>query len=138
MTRPFASVSGLVLSVVLGFSVTACSESAPATPPAAPPTAAPAPAPPAPTTPVPAGKVASGTIKELQAGDVACYVTLDPGNGQTVNEMAGFEICEKQDLIGKKVSLTWQEANVLAAECQGNVDCGKSDKVWLIGAVKVQ
>ena len=58
--------------------------------------------------------------------------------GEQVSEMAGFEICEKPELIGRKVSLTWKEANVLAAECQGNVDCGKSDKVWQIASVKTQ
>lgn len=124
-----------VLPVVLMVAASACSKDTPANPaptPAAPSAAAPA------TPPPPPGKVAAGTIKSLQAGDVACYVTLETDKGEQVNEMAGFEVCEKPDLIGKKVSLTWEEANVLAAECQGNVDCGKSDKVWLIASVKTQ
>jgi hypothetical protein len=116
----------------------ACGNQPPADPQQPLPPQAAAPTPPPATPALPPGKVASGTIKELQAGDVACYVTLETSTGEVANEMAGFEICEKRDLIGKKVALTWEEANVLAAECQGDVDCGKSDKVWLIGAVKVQ
>jgi hypothetical protein len=123
--------------VFLAVALAACGNEPPATPQPPVPQQSAVPSPPSTPAP-PAGKVASGTIKELQAGDVACYVTLETSTGELANEMAGFEICEKRDLIGKKVALTWEEANVLAAECQGNVDCGKSDRVWLIGAVKVQ
>lgn len=86
----------------------------------------------------PPGKIASGTITELVAGDAACYVTLKPDTGDAVTEMAEFEICEKPELVGTKVQLTWKQGEVLAAECQGDVDCGKTDKVWLISAVKAQ
>lgn len=121
-----------LLLLTLALAVSACAQESPIDPP---------PAPTAPKTEAPApppGKVAGGTIRGLQSGDVACYVTLGTDKGEQVSEMAGFEICEKQDLVGKKVSLTWEEANVMAAECQGDVDCGKSEKVWLIASVKTQ
>ncbi|GMV21065.1 MAG: hypothetical protein AMXMBFR57_10140 [Acidimicrobiia bacterium] len=111
---------------------TACDETASPSPTPTPsPTAAPAAAP-------PPGKVAGGIITELVSGDTACYVTLKPETGDPVTEMADFEICEKKELVGKRVTLTWEEGNVLAAECQGDVDCGKSEKVWLINKVQTQ
>ncbi len=119
--------------LVFAFTVvtaSACGDQAsqpPAATPAATPTAAP-----------PPGKPASATVTELVAGDAACYVTLKPDTGEAVTEMAEFEICEKTELVGRKVDLTWKQGEVLAAECQGDVDCGKTDKVWLITAVKVR
>lgn len=121
----------LVLSLALG-SFAACGDGAP---PAATPTPAPAAAPAAAPPP---GKMAAGVVTELVAGDVACYVTIKPETGEAATEMAEFEICGKTELVGKKVALTWKQGEVLAAECQGDVDCGKTDKVWLISAVKAQ
>ncbi len=127
MQRP----SRWLLLVCLLIPLSSCDEANAPEPPVAAPPAAPAPT-------APPGKLASGTVTELQAGDVACYITLKPDQGDPVHEMADFDICEQTSLVGRKVSLTWEEANVLAAECQGDVDCGKSDKVWLISAVKIQ
>lgn len=80
-------------------------------------------------------KHTSGRITELTAGDVACYVSFEPGNGETVNEMAEFEICERTDLIGREVRFAYTIGNVIADECEGNPDCGKSQQVALIHEV---
>jgi uncharacterized protein YecT (DUF1311 family) len=74
-----------------------------------------------------------GTIRELVGGDRACYVTLTDDNGERFDELAGFELCDRgRDLLGRRVRLRYVIANVLAASCQGDMDCGKSDTVVLI------
>lgn len=76
------------------------------------------------------------TIQRLNAGDRACYVELTAANGETSTEFADFEICE-QDLVGKRVRLTYESGNILAESCQGNPDCGQSETVMLITQVEV-
>jgi hypothetical protein len=78
-----------------------------------------------------------GVVTELQAGDVACYLTLKDDKGAVFHEMGDFEICEKSSLIGKRVTLTYKMGNVMADECQGNPDCMKTRRVPLVTAVKV-
>ncbi len=72
------------------------------------------------------------TITELQAGDVACYVTLTDAAGATRNEMANFEICEQTSLVGTPVTIRTEMGNVMAASCQGDPDCPDSESVRLI------
>ncbi len=74
----------------------------------------------------------TATLKSMQSGDTACYVDLIDSSGQAYQSMAGFEICEQRHLLGKKVDLFYQKENVLAASCNGDMDCGRSDTVWLI------
>ena len=82
-------------------------------------------------------KFASGLVTGAEAGDVACYLTLEDADGEPFTEMAAFEICEQQAaLVGHRVALSYAMENVLAAECQGDVDCGKSDRVALVTSVK--
>lgn len=72
-----------------------------------------------------------GRLISLQAGDVACYAEVEIA-GEVQSLMAGFDICEQEALVGKAVRMAWTEANVLAADCEGDVDCGRSDTVQLI------
>ncbi len=85
----------------------------------------------------PAGPVV--TLKGLENGDRACYVVFDGPDGEQSQE-GSFDLCAggAQDataLIGKRITFTTEKANVLAAECQGDVDCGKSDQVDLINTI---
>lgn len=83
-------------------------------------------------------KFASGLVTGVEAGDVACYLTLEDADGESFTEMAAFEICEQQEqLVGHQVALSYAMENVLAAECQGDVDCGKSDRVALVTSAKL-
>ncbi len=83
-------------------------------------------------------KFASGLVTGAEAGDVACYLTLEDDDGEPFTEMAAFEICEQQaQLVGQRVALSYTLENVLAAECQGDVDCGKSDRVALVTSAKL-
>lgn len=87
----------------------------------------------------PAPAAAAVTLKELQNGDAACYVVVVDGTEE--KSLPGdFELCQggKRDataLIGKKVTFTTEKQNVLAASCEGNVDCGKSDQVDLVTTI---
>ena len=76
------------------------------------------------------------TIQRLTAGDRACYVELTDDSGQTSTEFANFTICEQQ-LVGKRVRLTYESGNILAEACQGNPDCGQSEAVMLITQAEV-
>ncbi len=78
----------------------------------------------------------TGTIIDATAGDRICYVALEDESGQTTNHYASFEICQ-QDIEGAQVQLTYGSGNILDYSCQGNVDCGKSDKAELIMSAKV-
>lgn len=77
-----------------------------------------------------------GMLEGLELGDRACYVQLDIEGTKHAAEGA-FELCAGQTrdaskLVGKRVAWKTVRANVLAASCQGDVDCNKSDAVDLI------
>ena len=82
-------------------------------------------------------KKTRGTILEATSGDIACYLKLRDDRGVAFDEMADFSICEQQpSLVGRRVTLTYQVANVMAQECGGNPDCKKSDRVVLVATAK--
>ena len=86
---------------------------------------------------LPDNKTMVGTIARIEQGDRACYVDVTDDSGAKTTQLADFSFCEKNDLIGKKVELKLQSGNVLALSCDGNVDCGKSDRVMLIKQIKL-
>lgn len=77
------------------------------------------------------------TIINMSTGDRACYIELLDMEGNITIELADFSICEQSNLINKKVELLYKQTNVLASECQGNIDCKLSDQVMLIIDVKI-
>jgi hypothetical protein len=81
-------------------------------------------------------KATFGILTDLVAGDIACYADFETDTGEFFGEMADFGICDQTDLIGTRVELSYDTANVLAAECQGDMDCGKSDTVVVISWMK--
>ena len=95
---------------------------------------------PAPAAPAPAPAAGPvGTLKELQNGDRACYVVVDTAGGEQSLE-GDFELCagggrDATALIGQRVTWTTEKANVLAASCEGDMDCGRSDEVDLITTI---
>lgn len=93
------------------------------------------------TTPAagPAQPSATLTLKELVNGDRACYVHVTTASGEQSLE-GDFELCpggarDASALIGKAIVVTTKKENVLAASCQGDVDCGKSDEVDLVTSI---
>lgn len=86
-----------------------------------------------------AGAGATGVLKGLENGDRACYVVLEDATGEQSIE-GDFDLCEggahdATALIGQRVTVTTRKANVLAASCDGDVDCGKSDEVDLVETI---
>jgi hypothetical protein len=85
-------------------------------------------------------KIAQGKVVSMNAGDVACYIEFSDASGEKHSEMADFSLCEPKSekrYKGKNVAFTYEIGDVLADECQGNPDCGKSKKAALIKTMKV-
>lgn len=85
-------------------------------------------------------KRAYGTLRSASGGDRACYLSLKDDRGVNFEEMADFDFCESKNILrfrGKRLALTYEIASVLAAECEGNMDCGKSDRVALIKKMRI-
>jgi hypothetical protein len=75
-------------------------------------------------------------IKALNPGDTACYMTVENARGKRSEEMASFELCERPKLVGQRVVLKRKAEKVMAASCQGNMDCKKTQTVNLIVGVE--
>lgn len=76
-----------------------------------------------------------GTVTRVESGDVACYLHLRDDNGAPFTELADFDLCTREpSLQGKRVRLQYQVAKVMAASCQGDPACRKSDTVALVTA----
>ncbi|QJR09415.1 hypothetical protein DSM104443_00459 [Usitatibacter rugosus] len=83
------------------------------------------------------GKRGSGTLLKTENGDVACYLHLRDAGGTEFMELGDFDLCfQKPSPIGRLVRLEYGVDNVLADECQGNPDCGKSERVALVTRVQ--
>ncbi len=79
-----------------------------------------------------------GTVTGLNAGDRGCYIKLTSEQGRAFEEMADFSVCEKpKALVGKRVSLGYSVERVMAAACQGDPDCTKTDPVVLVTTLTV-
>lgn len=80
------------------------------------------------------------TLVGLELGDRACYVTLRKADNTEVSLEGDFELCEggahdASGLVGRAVTYSTQRAEVLAASCEGNMDCGKTDVVDLVVSI---
>ncbi len=88
----------------------------------------------------PFSKRGYGTLSSASAGDTACYLYMKDDRGAAFDEMADFDFCEPKNIRrfkGKRLALTYEMASVLSAECDGNMDCGKSDRVALIKKLRI-
>ncbi len=76
-------------------------------------------------------------IEAMVAGDIACYVTITDPRGERRDEMADFEICEREGaLVGQRVRLRYETAQVAAYSCQGDPECTDYRQVQLIVAAE--
>ena len=82
-------------------------------------------------------KQVEGILRAAVSGDVACYLELEDDRGARFHESAVFELCEDPSLIGQRLRLSYTVENVLAAACEGDVDCGESEQVVLVSAARV-
>ena len=81
-------------------------------------------------------KRAAGTITAMNAGDIACYLTLRDDKGSRFEEMASFEICEQGALLNKRVTLSYRPQSVMSPDCQGDPACKKTRTVALVVSAK--
>jgi hypothetical protein len=91
-------------------------------------------APPSPTVTVGGQrKLAEGTVMNLENGDSVCYITLVDPAGRVHQELADFALCEvPEKLLNRQVTLSYITSTVMAAACEGNTRCTKTDKVALV------
>lgn len=83
-------------------------------------------------------KNTTGVVKELQVGDVACYMEMRDDHGKEFTELADFEICSQTpSLIGKRVGLEYKIERVIADECMGAPDCKVTRKVAMVVKAKI-
>lgn len=75
-------------------------------------------------------------IRRLSPGDRACYVEVDDGLGMAREERAGFELCERGELIGRRVELTVGPGEVPAASCEGDPACPRRDTVRMVQSAR--
>lgn len=79
-----------------------------------------------------------GTVVDVNQGDIACYLTLKDDAGKEFQESADFELCTTKPLRkGQRVQLNYKLANVQSAECQGDPNCKKSDRIALVTSATV-
>jgi hypothetical protein len=76
------------------------------------------------------GEVA--TVRGLTGGDRACYMDLEAGGAVKGQQEAAFELCGRQELVGKRVRVERRRSWVLAASCEGDPECARRDTVDLI------
>lgn len=74
------------------------------------------------------------TIDSLIAGDRGCYLQIRDVAGRPRTELAAFDLCEQPKLAGQRVRLVYETAPVMAASCQGDPACTRSDTVRLVRA----
>ncbi|MBN3921769.1 hypothetical protein [Nostoc sp. NMS4] len=78
-----------------------------------------------------------GTIKDMQNGDLKCYVNVVDENGKVYEGVgAVFEVCEPDKYVNKKVKMYYSLENV--SDCQSSEPCGKTIEEWLISKIEIQ
>ena len=82
-------------------------------------------------------KRTTGVVLSLEAGDVACYITLRDDRGREFTELAEFDLCEIDGLVGKRVVLTYTVGEVMADECEGDPECEDTKTVALVRSARV-
>jgi hypothetical protein len=113
-------------SAVAASRVTTDSAAAPAAPAEA---AAPPPAPAAP-------RHDTAVVRSLTDGDRGCYVVLEDERGASFDRIAPFDLCERRELVGRRVRLTLGPGEVSADSCQGSPECTARDTVEVLKAAE--
>lgn len=122
VTADTAAASRVATDSVSGAAPAAAADSVPA--------AAPPPAPAAP-------RQDTAVVQSLTDGDRGCYAVLEDERGDTFDRIAPFDLCEKQELVGRRVRLTLGPGEVSADSCQGSPECTARDTVEVLKAAEV-
>lgn len=79
-----------------------------------------------------------GVVKQLDNGDIACYLVMNDEKGREFTELGDFDICtQKPSPVGEQVRLTYKMATVMSDECQGDPDCKKTKRVALVSRAQI-
>ena len=86
---------------------------------------------------VPAGpRQVTAVVRSLVDGDSGCYVVLEGEDGGSFDRIGPFELCERQELAGRRVRVTLGPGEVMADSCQGNPECTDRKTVEVVKAVE--
>ncbi len=75
-------------------------------------------------------------VRSLTDGDRGCYVVLEDEGGARFDRIAPFELCERRELVGRRVRITLGPGAVAADSCQGSPECTESDTVEVLKAAE--
>ena len=80
------------------------------------------------------------TLVSITNADTSCGIELLGADGQTTHFDGSYDFCpggpkDAAALVGKKVTITTERGNVMAAECEGNPDCGASEEVDIVSSI---
>lgn len=78
----------------------------------------------------------TAVVRSLTDGDRGCYVVLEDEGGARFDRIAPFELCERRELVGRRVRITLGPGAVAADSCQGNPECTESDTVEVLKAAE--
>jgi hypothetical protein len=86
------------------------------------------------------GEALQGTLVNLEAGDVACYVEIHDG-AEPLYLDGDFELCpggamDASGLVGKPITYTTETAQVMAGSCEGNPDCTDTEEVAIVVGIE--
>lgn len=75
-----------------------------------------------------------GTVKELIAGDLMCYMTVQDDRGVTRRIGATFEVCQQTNFLNQRVQFSYAPANV--SDCESAEACGRSRSTLLVNRME--
>jgi hypothetical protein len=78
----------------------------------------------------------TAVVRSLTDGDRGCYVVLEDEQGARFDRIAPFELCERQELVGRRVRVTLGPGEVSADSCQGSPECTARDTVEVLKAAE--
>ncbi|HEX8276747.1 MAG TPA: hypothetical protein VF615_29175 [Longimicrobiaceae bacterium] len=85
----------------------------------------------------PAGpRQVTAVVRSLTDGDSGCYVVLEGEDGGSFDRLGPFELCERQELTGRRVRVTLGPGEVMADSCGGNPECTESKTVEVVKALE--
>jgi hypothetical protein len=84
------------------------------------------------------GTAEVATVRSLSSGDRACYMELENERGKKSDEFADFDLCDRENLVGRRVRITRERAPIISTECIIQpAGCTKTDTVDMIVAAEV-
>lgn len=78
----------------------------------------------------------TAVVRSLTDGDSGCYVVLEDEGGGSFDRIGPFELCERQELTGRRARVTLGPGEVMADSCQGNPECTDRKTVEVVRTVE--